>query len=770
EGKPLYPGSEWTVKSIETIEDKATNKVQVRVKMYATKGMEEASKVYFVKQSVGQLQTTKSDPCESKAQDLTWLLDSGKQATSLNLDKINTHLVTITGLESAVRLNDGKALTSAELAADLDIGGYVLLKDFDANGYPLFDYYDIRERGKLPATATISATTFMPNIIVTFNSDKADLMVSQKESDQNSKIVKMEIQVRAKQPAAVSTSTTYELDSASITAQNFLDKLKNIDQEYVLCTAVKEYNKIFSAYPGVSDEDGTSLADKAAFMIAEAYDWLGYPAQAIEFYKKSLSTRRGDHVAKAETKISALEKDVEQGASHVIARLDDTGRNVEVKVVDIYGMKESEKPFVTLDVQGEGTKSKMAVGSILFKNSSMESRNTQVYTYDWIITQISSNSIVVEKKYKGIIPSAPGVTTKMIGLKSNTNIDGKNVFLNEINAMKFAVVSIIPGTGKPLRSLSNFTIHIPIEKRAIKLSPEKILDKINKTQKTIVKLDKFIKDFDNMLSVWKKVCIFTFLFLTIKNSFLTGTSRNEARSLVLRGRDGGSGWSKYCKVNSGSGRPFSTFDKCMAENADKITSQLDQSQQAIKIADDEVKDLKSQQWYHDLMSKYNDYDKYGGYLGRDLYSKTTMRDYRYWSLMKDSSAYDQNTGEKIENGISYNYQKEVDDNMKSFEFTKSVDSFNKAVVIVQTKYPSFDSKSEEEKRQIFQDLVSYTAAKQEDITSPTFFYLKKMGVKTLSTVRQVGTKIVSYSADGQIELKPATVDDYLAKLDELRKT
>ncbi|MEK6817002.1 MAG: hypothetical protein AABY09_05285, partial [Nanoarchaeota archaeon] len=228
--------------------------------------------------------------------------------------------------------------------------------------------------------------------------------------------------------------------------------------------------------------------------------------------------------------------------------------------------------------------------------------------------------------------------------------------------------------------------------------------------------------------------------------------------------------SRYCKLNSGSGRLYSTFDKCITGNSDKITSQLDQSQQALKIADEEVKDLKNQQWYQDLMSKYKGYDKYSGYLGRDLYSKTTMRDYRYWSLMKDSSAYEQNKGEKIDQGISYNYQKEVDDNMKSFEFTKSVDSFNKAVDIVQQKYPNFDSKSEEEKRQIFQDLSSYTAAKPEDITSQAFFYLKKMNVKTLSTVRQSGTKIVSYSADGQIELTPATVDDYLGKLDDIRKT
>ncbi|MEK6816533.1 MAG: hypothetical protein AABY09_02890, partial [Nanoarchaeota archaeon] len=468
-----------------------------------------------------------------------------KQATPsapLDLEKIATHLVTVTGLQSGLRLNDGKTLTQTELAVDLEKGSYLQLKEFEVNGYPVFDYYELKEKGKL-ITPTISAVTLLPETNVNLPADDNDFLTLQKESSKDTNVVRLEIQVKPKQKVVASTS---ELDSASVTAQNFLDKLKNIDQEYVLCTAVKEYNKVFSGYPGIADEDGTLVADKAAFMIAEAYDWLGYPEKAIEFYKRSLANRRGDHIAKAEAKVSALEKDVEQGASHVIARLDDTGRNVEVKVTDIYGMREDEKPYVTLEVQDEGTKSKMGVGSVLFKASAQESRGTQTYTYDWIITQISSSSITVEKRYKGVSPATQlGLSSRVIGLKNNANLDGKNVFLTEVNAMKFAVVSIIPGTGKPLRSVSNFTIHIPIEKRAIQLTPEKILLKINSTEKTVAKLDKIIKDFDKVLSVWKKVCIFTFLFLTIKNSFLTGTSRNEARGLVLRGRDGNSGWSRF---------------------------------------------------------------------------------------------------------------------------------------------------------------------------------------------------------------------------------
>jgi len=71
---------------------------------------------------------------------------------------------------------------------------------------------------------------------------------------------------------------------------------------------------------------------------------------------------------------------------------------------------------------------------------------------------------------------------------------------------------------------------------------------------------------DKMLKVWKKTCLITFAYLTIKNSLFSGSSRTLARKVAMRGFDGTSGWSAYCSANSGRGMEYKTYDACLADN------------------------------------------------------------------------------------------------------------------------------------------------------------------------------------------------------------
>ena len=144
--------------------------------------------------------------------------------------------------------------------------------------------------------------------------------------------------------------------------------------------------------------------------------------------------------------------------------------------------------------------------------------------------------------------------------------------LKSVDMKKYAIVTIIPGTGAPLVSQTNFTVHMPIEKRAISLTPDEISSKINSTQEIIDDLDDIITTLNDVVVLWKKVCLVTFGYLTIKNSFFTGLARTQARRFAMHGTDGNSGWDAYCRQNSGESRLYEDYEDCIIENSASIGS------------------------------------------------------------------------------------------------------------------------------------------------------------------------------------------------------
>ena len=193
------------------------------------------------------------------------------------------------------------------------------------------------------------------------------------------------------------------------------------------------------------------------------------------------------------------------------------------------------------------------------------------------INVIIKKQLVSTKKEK-----EPKEETKILRLNQNVDVDGKDVKLLRVDLHKEAHIVIIPGTGKEVYSDSSFMIHIPIEKRAIKLSPEKIDEQINKTEAQIEKLDKIITRLDSVIRSWKALCLITFVTLTIKNSFGGGMARNQARQKVMQGTTENPGWRRYCEDNSGYGKSYLSYDACMLEYNDQIIDDIDKAQKSVE--------------------------------------------------------------------------------------------------------------------------------------------------------------------------------------------
>lgn len=544
----------------------------------------------------------------------------------------------------------------------------------------------------------------------------------------------------------------YVLLSQSETQDQWLEKLKAATDEQAYCTAVEEFKKIPAEYFGVEDSDGVPYEEKAYFMIAKIYDekLTFSPASkqmALDYYKKSIKNGKASYMTEAQTAITRLQQEVESNTVAPYATFEEFGKVIQVRLLDLIGQTDLDKPTVTASVNGE-TK-RIGIGETLFKVTE------NGITYSWNVQKIDTSSVTFGK-FNG---SSNPITYRTLYASNTEKIDGTDVYVRSIDMKKYAQISIIPGSGLPLVSVSNFTIHIPIEKRAISLTPNQIISHINTTEEIIKKLDSVITKLDSVVTTWNKVCFFTFAYLTLKNSFLSGVSRTQARKFAMHGIDGKSGWDSFCKTNSGKGRTYGSYESCIDENSGAIEQTISDSQDAISQVNDDIKDYKDKDWYIDLAKQYPDLEKYQGYLGEDLYDPAALRDYRYLQLMKDSDSYSMASGSE---GASYSIKKEVDTQLGSIVKDDEVKraAYLKTVQDLQN-YKGFDSLDDVKKKQVFTDL--YNANKIKPAFSSEEFTLlgTAVAITPLSAMRiDASKKYIANTPGGEKTLKAATVRDY----------
>lgn len=551
------------------------------------------------------------------------------------------------------------------------------------------------------------------------------------------------------------------------TPDQWLELIKGSTQEMLHCTAAEEFKRVAELYFGIKDSQGVMYEDRAYFMLGEIYNWLGDTETALKYYRMSIRNNLGEFIPKAKSRITELEEDAAMHTRYKIAEFQENGVSVRVKIISIPFEEESEKPTATIDVEGEGTK-KLKAGNGLFARDATETGSDGVARdYNWIVRDISSDSVVIEQKYRNAPPANYRQKVKALPVDENVRVDYgssyKTAKLKSVDLKKYAVVTVIPGTGAPLVSQTNFTVHIPIEKRIIpRLTPAEISDKINSTQEIIADLDNVISDLTEVVRAWKKVCLVTFGYLTLKNSFFGGMSRTQARRFAMHGPDGNSGWDAYCRQNSGEGRLYEDYNECIAANSANIEATIDASQNAIDQVNTEMENYQNQRWYRNLTSSYTNLEKYEDYVGDDFFSPEELRDYRYWQLMRQSGVYRTLNGERTGEGYEYNLKAEVDSQLSSRTIgnEQKREAYLAAVSDVEAHYPEFDTLSEQDKATLFSDLYESHLA-EPDTRSGDFPYVGFLiEPDPLSTIRREGRQLYSNTPHGRINLQEATVNDY----------
>ena len=142
----------------------------------------------------------------------------------------------------------------------------------------------------------------------------------------------------------------------------------------------------------------------------------------------------------------------------------------------------------------------------------------------------------------------------------------------EVNT--FAKIRILP-KAKGTKTETNISVAIGIEKRAIKLSPEKTLEMIENLNKSIEKWEKINNQIGKTVKGLQAACFATSAALTVKNILPGAGAKSIARKEVM------DDWKTKCqdKISAGeidkNNRVIKTFTQCVNEHSIEINNEID---------------------------------------------------------------------------------------------------------------------------------------------------------------------------------------------------
>ena len=149
-----------------------------------------------------------------------------------------------------------------------------------------------------------------------------------------------------------------------------------------------------------------------------------------------------------------------------------------------------------------------------------------------------------------------------------------------IFAKKFAHIQIVP-TSQNRRTEANFLLHIGIEKRLIKLSPEAMQRQANQSRKIAQKIEKISNSLDKVISTWRRVCMATSAWLILKNFWQNMQGKGWARDKVMVA------YKDICADQVGYDKEYNNFHECFLHYQDEIEA----STSAILAARDRTNQL-----------------------------------------------------------------------------------------------------------------------------------------------------------------------------------
>jgi len=353
-----------------------------------------------------------------------------------------------------------------------------------------------------------------------------------------------------------------EKDEKSLLAKEYYDE------------SIKNYQDLFDFYPNENRIDGDNEDSYAAQGLYEAAllaKEFGMNEQANEFYTRLLRDYPNSFIAN-----QALREKI------VLMRYDTTDSKAVVNVnndqyfVSLLDFKSPEREKNNAVLLISGKEETLGLGdSYGLKNEKGESLGSiqlKEIKYEQITLKYDKSQTTISSKVSPSISKT--IILKTIENENQEIFGGINVKLVKINVGNQVKISITPKSFGP-RTESSFNFKVGIEKRAIKLSPEKTQEMINNLDEQLerwtslnVKLGKVVKGL-------KAACFATSAIFTVKNLFSGFGGEAMARNTIMTGVNG---WNDYCQDlvegkksdTRNNNQVYSSVQECLLANGDRI--------------------------------------------------------------------------------------------------------------------------------------------------------------------------------------------------------
>ncbi len=468
EGEELYPGSPWYVESIASDVKQTYLEVTLRHKILRTATTLKATKAEIPQpEQVAKELQANNDTSEAKQKEFVDLTKVYWEIYNQKGDELKQDYIGV------VQTAEAKFLNDPTISINLRNQVITLIKQ-------IRNFY-AQKRVEYQAKANLEKTKEAEELV--------------KKAQEKFDIAEAILKARETQ--------TREPSSAADTS----------DPTLLYRLAIAEYEKVIANYPNIKDRAAAAhwkIANLALLPgINDRQGAINHLEILLLNYKPADYAGITDRVTiqRLRDLLNKLDADFQSP----VTKLEDRG-STDVIYVTLLGavlVPDNLKSKATLEVEGLPSK-EYREGELLLQENNTD--NVQ-----WYVKEIKDNEVVLQEDKTKQIESIMRNQQKQLTTGTNKK---RIVKIVKTDTKKEAHVTIAPNTEAAF-SESIFSLHLPIEKRALDLPlfSDSIEEEIAKTEDLLAKLDKIIGNVGKITEYWKKFCFITFAVVWVKNFF-----------------------------------------------------------------------------------------------------------------------------------------------------------------------------------------------------------------------------------------------------------
>lgn len=362
------------------------------------------------------------------------------------------------------------------------------------------------------------------------------------------------------------------------------DESEKIAKEYY-DEAIKYYEELYDVYPKETQIDGSNddpYAAEGLYNAARLSKQFGMNEKAVEFYNKLMNDYPNTDVAQTARRDKELLMKYDTSESKAAITIN----NVQY-YIDLINFKSPKKSDLNVVLNIGGVEETLGLNEVYDVD---KSKNITIKIGD-----IKDEYVRIDYTESGSSSSKPKVLKDVQG-ENQFLLGTSNIRLVKINMNKQVKLSINPKNYGP-RTESNFSFKIGIEKRAIKLSPEKTQEMMDNLDETIKTWDDINNKLGKVIQGLKGACFATSAMLTVKNLFSGWNGESMARNDVMT-KSGG--WNDRCErwVSAGTKSdfnkgPFASVQDCIFQHTDEINNDVKVMGDAYKTMNERIEKIRT---------------------------------------------------------------------------------------------------------------------------------------------------------------------------------